>query len=88
MNGVWVDVNHPEKVILYITNIYEENEELKLLDLNNKKEVVVKDFSDSNCVKEQIGEIRNCVEIDSVTSKEIILKTESEEEKITKKYKR
>ncbi|PKV62776.1 hypothetical protein [Pontibacter ramchanderi] len=88
MNGVWVDVNQPEKVILYITNIYEENEDLKLLDLKNKKEIVVKDFSDSNCVKEQIGGLRNCVEIDSVTSKEIILKIESEGERITKKYKR
>ncbi|NEM97991.1 hypothetical protein [Pontibacter burrus] len=88
MNGVWVGVNQPEKVILYITNIYEENEELKLLDLKNKKEIVVKDFSDSDCVKEQIGGLRNCIEIDSVTSKEIILKVESEEERIIKRYKR
>lgn len=88
LNGILVDVNEAEQVLLYITDLHEENEALILHDIKSKKKIIVKDFQDSLCAREQIGGLRNCVEIDSVTSKESILKIESEEEQIVKKYKR
>ncbi len=88
MQGVWVDVHQTEKVVLYIANIYEENETMKLLDLKSGKETVISDFQDSACVEERIGGLRDCVKIASVTAKEIILKIDDEAEGTSRKYKR
>jgi len=88
LSGVWVDVNESEKIILYIMNLHEENEELKLLDLANNKEFIVQEFRDSKCINEQIGGLRNCVVIDTVTFKEIVLKIDSDEEDYSRTFKR
>ena len=87
-NGTWVDVNEKEKILLYISDIHEDTEQLKIYDLLKNKETIVKDFKESKCVKEMIGGLRNCVEIDTVTNNEIVLKIETEDEKIIRKYNR
>ncbi|RIJ42553.1 hypothetical protein [Pontibacter oryzae] len=88
LEGTWVDVDESEMVILYLINLYGDDEELKLRDLKTNKEFIIKDFSCSECAKEQIGGLRNCVEIDTVNSDVIVLKIENEFEKIVRKYKR
>ena len=86
--GTWVDVEESEQVLLYIENEHEENEELIIYDVKNRNEIISKGFENSKCVEHVIGGLRNCVEIDTVTSDEIILKIETDEERIIKKYNR
>lgn len=86
--GTWVDAEESEQVLLYIENEHEENERLVIYDVKNRNEITSKGFENSKCVEHVIGGLRSCVEIDAVTSDEIILKTETDEESIVKKYKR
>lgn len=84
--GVVVDVNEDQKVVLYIENLHQKNEKLKLLDLKNSTEKLITDFNNLSCTND--GGLRNCVIIDTITSKEIILKTDSEEDNFSKRYSR
>jgi len=85
-SGVIVDLKEDQKVLLYIENLHEKNEKLKLLDLKNNTEKLITDFNNLSCT--HVGGLRNCVKIDTVTQKEIVLKTDSEEDNILKRYKR
>ena len=87
-NGTWVDADENEQVILYIENEHEESEELIIYDVKNGIEIISTDFEKSKCIEHVIGGLRNCVEIDTVTTDEIILKIDTDEEKIIKKYNR
>ncbi len=84
LNGILVDRNQKQKVLLYIKNEHEENENLVLLDLHNSKETIIKDFNNLKCT--HIGGLRNCVELDSINSKFIKIKTTDEKDNIEKKY--
>jgi hypothetical protein len=84
--GVLVDSNEIEKVLLYIKNDHEKNEKLILFDIKHNKEKIITDFNNLKCIN--TGGLRNCIVIDTVTKNEIIIKTESEEDKLTKKYNR
>ncbi|MGV8993477.1 MAG: hypothetical protein ACOH1O_05195 [Flavobacterium sp.] len=84
--GVLVDQNEIEKVILYIKNEHQENEKLILLDLKYNNEKVLTDFNNVEC--SHIGGLRNCVEIDTITKNQITIKTNSENSIKTKKYNR
>jgi hypothetical protein len=84
--GIIVDLREDQKVLLYIENLHEKNEKLKLLDLKNHTEKLITDFNNLSCTN--IGGLRNCVKIDTVTQREIVLKTDSEEDNILKRYKR
>ncbi|WP_196887899.1 hypothetical protein [Aureivirga sp. CE67] len=88
LKGTWVDVDESEQVLLYIENEHEENQELVIYDLKNENKIISKGFENSNCVQNVIGGLRNCVEIDTITTNEIILKIKTYEEKIIKKYNR
>jgi hypothetical protein len=83
-HGSWVDADEKEKILLYIKNIHDENEMLMLYDLETKREMEIHDFKNSKCVTESIFGIRDCVEIDTVSKNEIVLKVESEN--LRKKY--
>ncbi|HNF49838.1 MAG TPA: hypothetical protein PLF48_10685, partial [Chitinophagales bacterium] len=74
-----------EQVMLYIENEHEQNEKLIIYDVKNKNEIISTDFEKSKCIEHVIGGLRNCVEIDTVTSDKIILKVETDEERIIKK---
>ncbi|RKR08291.1 hypothetical protein C8C83_5528 [Flavobacterium sp. 90] len=84
--GVIVDLKEDQKVLLYIENLHEANEELRLLDLKNNTEKLITDFNNLSCTN--AGGLRNCVKIDTVTQKEIVIKTDSEEDHILKRYTR
>lgn len=84
--GVFVDQNETEKVLLYIKNEHEKNEKLILLDIKKNKERIIKDFNYLQCT--HIGGLRNCVVIDTINKNEIILRTDWEEDNIIKKYNR
>ncbi|MEO7978564.1 hypothetical protein [Flavobacterium sp.] len=84
--GILVDLKEEQKVLLYIENLYQENEKLKLVDLKNHTEKIITDFNNLSCT--HVGGLRNCVKIDTVTQKEIVLKTDSEQDHILKSYKR
>ena len=84
--GVLVDTNESEKVILYIKNEHENTERLILFDLKNNLKKVITDFNDLKC--SPIGGLRNCIALDTVTKNEIRIKTTSEEDTIRKVYKR
>ena len=88
LTGTFIDTEEQEQVLLYIRNENEDNEQLIVFDLLNDKEIIVDSFSESECVKNSPGGLRNCVEIDTVTSSEIVLKVENPYEKIIKKYNR
>lgn len=85
-DGVLVDAKEEQKVLLYIENLHEKNEKLKLLDLKNNTEKRITDFNNFPCTND--GGLRNCVKIDTVTQKEIVLKTDSEKNNIVKRYHR
>lgn len=84
--GSWVDDDTSELVVLYISNIHEKNEELRLYDIKNKKERTITDFNNCRCIEEVIFGMRGCVEIKSVSKNEIVLAVEYDNEKIIKKY--
>jgi hypothetical protein len=84
--GVIVDLKEDQKVLLYIENLHEANQELRLLDLKNKTEKLITDFNNLSCTND--GGLRNCVKIDTVTQKEIVIETDSEEDHILKRYTR
>ena len=84
--GVLVDQNEIEKIILYIKNEHQENEKLILLDIKNSKEKIITDFRNIEC--SHIGGLRNCIEIDTIMKNQIIIKTNSEDNVIIKKYNR
>lgn len=84
--GVLVDKNEAEKVLLYIKNEHEKNQKLILLDIKNNKEKIITDFNNLECT--HTGGLRNCIVIDTVMKNEIIIKTDSEEDNLTKKYNR
>ena len=84
--GVLVDQNEIEKVILYIKNEHQENEKLILRDIKNSKEKIITDFSNIEC--SHIGGLRNCIEIDTIMKNQITIKTNSENNVIIKKYNR
>jgi hypothetical protein len=86
--GSWVDVDEKEQVILYITNIHQETEQLKLLDLKNHTERIITDFNHCRCVEEQTTGLMDCVEIKSVWKDEILLAVEYDNGGILKKYTR
>ncbi|UUV22088.1 hypothetical protein [Paenimyroides aestuarii] len=86
--GTWVDVDEKEQVMLYIENEHEQNEKLLIYDIKNRNEILSTGFEKSKCVEHVIGGLRNCVEIDTVTTDEIVLKIDTDEEKIIKKYNR
>lgn len=86
--GTWVDADENEQVMLYIENEHEQNEKLLIYDVKNDNEIISTGFEKSKCVEQAIGGIRNCVKIDTVTTNEIILKIENDEERIIKKYNR
>jgi len=86
--GTWVDADEKEQVMLYIENEHEQNEKLIIYDVKNKNEIISTGFEKSKCIEHIIGGLRNCVEIDTVTSDKIILKVETDEERIIKKYNR
>lgn len=88
ITGTWVDADEMEQVLLYIENKHDENEELIIYDLKNRNEIISKGFEKSKCVEHVIGGLRNCVVIDTVTSDEIVLKIDTDEERIIKKYNR
>ncbi len=88
LTGTFVDTELQEQVLLYIRNENEDNEQLIVFDLLNDKEIIADNFSESECVKNSLGGLRNCVEIDTVSSSEIVLKVENPNEKIIKKYNR
>ncbi|MWB96074.1 hypothetical protein GON26_17040 [Flavobacterium sp. GA093] len=82
--GTLVDSNEKEKVLLYIKNEHEKEEKLILLDIKNNKEKIITDFNDLKCT--HTGGLRDCIVIDTVTKIEIIIKTDSEQDNVTKKY--
>ena len=84
--GVLVDRNEIEKVLLYIKNEHKKSEKLILLDIKNNKEKILTDINKIEC--SHIGGLRNCIEIDTITKNQIVLKTNSEQEKKIKKYNR
>jgi len=86
--GIWVDANEKEEILLYIENIHEHNEQLKMYDVKSKKEVIINDFKNSKCYKEYPEGLRSCVEIDTVTKSKIVLKIDTDDEKILKTYNR
>lgn len=83
IKGTWVDADETEQVLLYI-----ENEALIIYDTKNRNEIISEGFETSKCVEHVIGGLRNCVEIDTVTTDEIVLKIDTDEERIIKKYNR
>jgi len=85
-DGTLVDNNEVEKVLLYIKNEHEKKEKLILLDIKNNKEKIITDFGNLECT--HTGGLRNCIVIDTVTKNEIIIKTDSEEDNLKKKYNR
>jgi hypothetical protein len=84
--GVLIDSNELEKVVLYIKNENEPTAKLILFDLKNNIKKVITDFNNLKC--SHIGGLRNCIALDTVTKNEIRIKTTSEEDNITKIYKR
>lgn len=86
--GTWVDADENEQVLLYIENEHEQNEKLLIYDVKNENEIISTGFEKSKCVEHVIGGLRNCVEIDTVTPNKIVLKIDSDEENIIKKYNR
>ena len=86
--GSWVDDDTNELIVLYISNIHEENEKLKLYDIKNQKERTITDFNNCRCIEKLIFGMRGCVEIKSVSKTEIVLAVEYDNEKIIKKYNR
>jgi len=86
--GIWVDADEEEEVLLYIENINEQNEQLKIYDVKNKKEIIVTDFKNSKCYKEYPEGLRSCVEIDTITKNKIALKIDTDDEKIVRTYRR
>lgn len=82
--GVLVDKNEAEKVLLFIKNEHEQAEKLILFDLKNNTKKVITDFDNLKC--SHIGGLRNCIMLDTVTKNKIILKTNSEEEDVKKIY--
>jgi len=88
LTGTLVDSEEQEQILLFIKNENEDNEQLIIFDLLNDKEIIADNFSESECVKNSVGGLRNCVEIDTVASSEIVLKVENPYEKIIKKYNR
>ena len=69
-------------------NEHKENELLKIYDIKKGNEIIVNGFEKSKCYEDEVGRLRDCVEIDTVTKEVIILKIDSYEELIIKKYKR
>lgn len=87
-SGVIVDANEENEIILYISDIHKQNEQLKIYDINTKKEMVINDFNNSKCYQEYPEGLRSCVEIDTVTKDKIRLKIDTDDEKIIKTYNR
>lgn len=88
LNGIWVDVNEDEQVLLYLKEDDNGADGLMMYDVKNSNEIIFKGFEKSICAKELVGGLRNCIEFDTVTADVIILKIHSEQEKVIKKYKR
>lgn len=86
--GIWVDANEEKGILVYIDNIHTKDEQLKIYDVRNTKELAINDFKNSKCYNEYPEGLRSCVEIDTITKKEVVLKIDTEDEKIIKTYKR
>jgi hypothetical protein len=86
--GTWVDADEKEEILVYIENIHEHNEQLKMYDVKSKKEVIINDFKNSKCYKEYPEGLRSCVEIETITKNKIVLKIDTDDEKIFKTYNR
>ncbi|MCB0705750.1 MAG: hypothetical protein KDC34_10595 [Saprospiraceae bacterium] len=88
--GTLVDVNVEQQILLYEDG--EENDKhfvgLIIYDSKNNHEIRVDDFNGSDCAIQSNSGLRDCVEIDTVTAKQIVLKIDNEEEKIVKIYPR
>lgn len=86
--GTWVDADEKEEILVYIQNIYEKNEQLKIYDVRNEEEFIINDFKNSKCYREYPEGLRSCVEIDTITKNKIALKIDTDDEKILRNYKR
>lgn len=83
-SGVYVDSNEDNEILVYISNLHNTDEQLKIYDILNKKEMNINDFKNSKCYKEYPEGLRSCVTIDTVTKSKITLTIE--DEKIVKTY--
>lgn len=86
--GSWVDVDTNQLLVLYISEINQENEELKLFDLKNQKEITINGFNNCRCFEETLFGIRECVQIKSANKSEVVFSVEYKNEKIVKNYAR
>lgn len=86
--GTWVDVNESEQILLYLENDHQDSEVLKIYDIKNQNEILIEGFTNSISANEEIGGLRDCVQIDTVTSKIITLKVGNNEEQLRKRYAR
>lgn len=85
-SGVYVDSDEDNEILVYISNLHNINEQLKIYDIPNKNEININDFKNSKCYKEYPEGLRSCVTIDAVTKSKITLTIE--DEKIVKTYSR
>jgi len=84
--GAWGDADENEQVLLYLEN--GPNGRLVIYDVKNGNEIIATGFEKSKCVERAIGGPINCVRIDTVTLDEIVLRVDTDEERIIKKYRR
>ena len=79
--GIWVDANEKEEVIVFLYN-----DTLKIYDIRNNHITNSFDFDSMLCATETPSGIRNCVKIDSITTYEITLLMDDFGNEIEKKY--
>ncbi|MEZ4936902.1 MAG: hypothetical protein R2799_04845 [Crocinitomicaceae bacterium] len=87
-NGILIDHNEEEQILLYFDKNDKNRENILLYDFKKRKIRTIKEFENSQCEYERIGGIRSCLEIDTVTSSHVILKIETDKERISKSYSR
>lgn len=85
LNGIWVDKHEKEQILLYLDS---QLKQLKIYDVKNQKDQLASGFEHSKCADPQIRRLRDCVKIDTVTSDQIILKIETNEERIIHRFER
>ncbi len=85
LNGIYIDVDEDEQVLLYLKDTNSKIDKLMIYDIKNSKEISPIGYEKLICAGD---DIIGCIEIDRTTRKEIFLKMSSSEGVVIKKYKR
>lgn len=87
LSGIRVAADERAQILVYIDDDHREGL-LFIYDIKNQNTIIANGFENSKCCQFTVAGLRSCVEIDCVSSDEVVLKIDNDDERIFRKFRR